>query len=239
MKSKGIPGGRCFEARIPWPLVRSGNWPKGGDTVAVTMSGIYKNGLRAFAMGSISSWRGMNDWGRAHFLAANPTLVFNSLVQPEVAVEPAPACKCRTTIDLPVKGLLSAAVYRSDGTLLRTLLAGRSMDAGKVELGWDGSSDSGQAATPGSYQVRAVLNSGMHARYIASGGNPGKPPHASENPLRGWGSVWDNVLDIAADAAGIYPLWGIEEGDGVLIHADEEGNVRWRQHAPLALSNPG
>ena len=105
-----------------------------------------------------------------------------------------------------------------------------------MEIGWDGNTDDGPAAAPGKYAVRAVLNAGLHAKYVTSAASPGKPPYDSENPRGGWGGGWDNVLDIAADASGIYPLWGIEEGDGLLIHADEDGNVLWRQHCPLALS---
>ena len=235
IRSKATPGGRTFEARIPWTIVKSGNIPKAGDSIAITMAGIWKSGLRAYGMGSISSFRGMNDWGQAHFLAAKPTDVFVSLNQPAAAAAAA-VVKCKTTVDVPEKGLLSAGVYSADGRLLRTLLAGKEVEVGKVEVGWDGSTDDGPAAAPGKYAVRAVLNAGLHAKYVTSAASPGKPPYDSENPRGGWGGCWDNVLDIATDASGIYPLWGIEEGDGLLIHADEDGNILWRQHCPLALS---
>ncbi len=47
----------------------------------------------------------------------------------------------------------SAAVYSSDGTLVRTLLADA---AGVHDLYWDGLDDLGKAAPAGSYEVRAV-----------------------------------------------------------------------------------
>ncbi|OPZ29951.1 MAG: NHL repeat protein [Lentisphaerae bacterium ADurb.BinA184] len=234
IRSKAVPGGRAFEARIPWAVVQSGSFPRAGDSIAITLAGIWKNGLRAYGMGSISSFRGMNDWGQAHFLAAKPTTVYVALRQPEADAAAAAPVKYRVAVEVPEKGLLSAGVYRADGTLLRTLFAGRPAEAGKAELGWDGNGDDGQAAPAGKYEIRALVNAGLHARYVTSATSPGKPPHDSENPRGGWGGVWDNVQDIAAGATGIYPLWGVEEGDGLLIHADEDGNLLWRQHAPLA-----
>ncbi|MEI6519075.1 MAG: FlgD immunoglobulin-like domain containing protein, partial [bacterium] len=233
IQSKVTPGGRTFEARIPWTIIQSGNYPKAGDSISITMAGIWKNGLRAYGMGSISSFRGMGDWGQAHFLAEAPKTVYVSLQQSSAA-NAAVVVKAKTTVNVPEKGLLSAGVYRPDGTLLRTLTAGQSTDGGKVELGWDGNDDDGKAAPAGKYEVRGLLNAGLHAKYVTSATSPGKPPYDSENPLGGWGGVWDNIQDIASDATGIYPLWGVEEGDGLLIHADEDGNVIWRQHCPLA-----
>ncbi len=233
IQSKVTPGGRTFEARVPWTIIQSGNFPKAGDSIQITMAGIWKNGLRAYGMGSISSFRGMGDWGQAHFLAEAPKTVYVNLQQPAVANN-AIAIKAKTTVELPEKGLLSAGVYRADGTLLRTLVAGQSTNGAKAEIGWDGYDDDGKAVAAGKYEVRALLNAGLHAKYVTSATSPGKPPYESENPNGGWGGVWDNVQDIASDATGIYPLWGVEEGDGLLIHADEDGNVLWRQHSPLA-----
>jgi len=233
IRSKEIPGGRNFEVRIPWSMVKPEDVPKPGDTVRVTMAGIWKNGLRAFGMGSLSSFRGMDDWGQLHFLPAAPKLVYVNIHQPVAANVEAPP-KTTTTIQVASKGLLSAGIYNPDGTLLRTLFAGKSVDPGPVTVGWDGNDDNGAPAAPGTYAVRAVLNAGLHAQWVISVANPGHPVHDSTNPRGGWGGVWDNVTAIASDATGIYPLWGGEEGDGLLIHADEDGNIIWRQHRPLA-----
>ena len=35
----------------------------------------------------------------------------------------------------------------------------------------------------------------------------------------------EGVIDIAADAKGVYPLWAMEEGDGALMQIDEDGNL--------------
>lgn len=236
VRSKEVPGGRAFELRVPWTLVQSGSVPKAGDSIAWTMAAIWNNGLRAYGMGSISSFRGINDWGQAHFLPqGKQELVYLNLHKPEAA-EAAPVVKAETKVTVPEKGLLSAGVYSVDGRLLRTLAVGKSVTPGALTLGWDGMTDDNTPVTPGAYQVRTVLNAGLHARYVASVGNPGSPPYQSENPLYGWGGVWDNVKDIAADAHGVYPLWGMEEGDGALLQMNEDGKLQWRQHIPLALN---
>ena len=233
--SKVIPGGRSFEARIPWAILQNGNAPKAGDAISCTLASIWKNGLRAYGMGSITSFRGMDNWGQAHFLAqGKQKLVSYNLSAPPAVEQPINAGAFKTTVTVPEKGLLSAGVYR-DGKLLRTLFAGRKVEAGAVEIGWDGKDDAGQPLPPAQYAVRAVANAGMHAQYITSAATPGNPPCASTDPKRGWGGVWDNVKDIAADATGIYPLWGVEEGDGALLHTDENGQLLWRQHEPLSL----
>ncbi len=236
VKSRATATGRTFEARVPWDTVQSGNYPRAGDSVQATLAAIWQNGLRAFAMGSISSFRGMNDWGMAHFLpAGQQKLVFRALRQPQATEAPIDAGEHKVLVEVPEKGLLSAGVYDSRGRLLRTLFAGREVAAGPVTIGWDGKDDAGAPVAAGEYEMRAVSNAGMRAEYVTSATSPGKPPHASDNPRGGWGGVWDNVVDIAADRTGLYPLWGIEEGDGGLLHVDEDGNLLWRQHLPLAL----
>ncbi len=234
VKSAAIPGGRSFEVRVPWTVLKDCAPPKAGDQILCTLAGIWKNGLRAYGMGSISSFRGVDNWGEAHFLAdGKQPLVFRNLIQPQAVVLPLNAGVYKTTVTAPAKGLLSAGIYR-DGKLLRTLTAGHEVAAGPVEIGWDGKDDAGQTAPTGAYELRALVNGGLHAEYTTTFGNPGNPPHDSPNPKHGWGGVWDNVKDVAADATGLYPIWGIEEGDGGLLHVDEDGNLLWRQHLPLA-----
>jgi hypothetical protein len=162
--------------------------------------------------------------------------VYLNLPRPAEAAAPVEEPKVRAALDVPRPGLLSAGVYDAGGRLVRTLFAGRTVSTGRLDVAWSGRLDDGQPAAPGRYQVRAVLNSGLRARYVTSACSPGKPPHNSENPKGGWGGVWGNVVDLAADARGVYPLWAMEEGDGALMQTDENGNLQWRQRIPLALA---
>ena len=237
VKSKAIDGGRSFEARIPWTVVKSGNYPKAGDNVACTLTGLWKSGPRAFGMGSINSFRAMTDWGRAHFLPqGKQPLVYRQIEVPVDQAAPERPVKYTVKLDVPQKGLLSAGIYSADGRLLRTLVAGKQVAAaGPQEIGWDGFTDDDKPADPGRYEVRALVNGGLRAQYVMSPYGHGDPPHQSDNPLHGWGGGMAPVMDIAADANGVYPLWGFEEAVGVLLRIDEQGKLVWRQHGPLVL----
>ena len=236
VRSRKTDTGRTFEVRVPWSVVQSGNHPKPGDSVPFTLAAIWKNGLRAFGMGSISSFRGMNDWGRAHFLKkGKPERVYLNIQKAVAGEADISAGRFTATIKVRAKGLLSAGVYSADGKLLRTLFSGKAVEPGDLKIGWDGKDDLGNELPAGKYQVRLVHNAGLHASYVTSATSPGNPPHASTVPTRGWGGVWGNVQDVAADASGVYVLWAMEEGDGALVHMDENGQIIWRQHIPLAL----
>jgi len=84
---------------------------------------------------------------------------------------------CRYALDVPEKGNLSAAVYRADGTLVRTLQCLRPAVPGTVELYWDGLDDFGQASAPGVYAVRTVLSdvTASFVMTVANGINPSRP----------------------------------------------------------------
>ena len=237
VKSKAVPGGRIFEARIPWSVVKSGNHPKAGDDIACTLTALWRSGQRAFGMGSINSFRHMSDWGLAHFLPqGKQPLVYRRLEPPAGVETQGRPVKYTVNVDVPKKGLLSAGVYAADGRLLRTLLAGSQVAApGPRKIGWDGYTDDDQPAPAGRYEVRALVNGGLRAQYVMSPYGHGTPPHQSDNPLHGWGGGMAPVMDIAADANGLYPLWGYQEAVGVLQRIDDQGNLIWRQHMPLAL----
>ncbi|MFA6292317.1 MAG: hypothetical protein WC637_11075, partial [Victivallales bacterium] len=237
VRSKAVEGGRSFEARIPWTVVKSGNYPKSGDDVACTLTGLWSSGPRAFGMGSINSFRAMNDWGQAHFLSkGRQPLVYRQLEPPVDSLPRERPAKYNIKLDVPQKGLLSAGVYSPDGRLLRTLLAGRQVNgAGPQDIGWDGFTDDDKLAGSGRYEVRALVNGGLRAQYVMSPYGHGDPPHQSDNLKHGWGGGMAPVMDIAADASAIYPVWGYEEAVGVLLRLDKQGNLIWRQHMPLAL----
>ena len=50
------------------------------------------------------------------------------------------------------------------------------VEPGKLEVAWNGNTDSGDPAPVGRYQVRAVVNSGLKAQYVTSACSPGSTP---------------------------------------------------------------
>ncbi|NDA69326.1 MAG: hypothetical protein EBY09_22310, partial [Verrucomicrobia bacterium] len=63
-------------------------------------------------------------------------------------------------------GNVSAAIYDSQGHLLRSLLHGKPMLAGEHRLAWDGLDASGRAVPTGDYEWRLLRNEGLQAEYL-------------------------------------------------------------------------
>ena len=84
---------------------------------------------------------------------------------------------CKHTVSVPKAGNLSAAVYRADGVLVRTLEYWREVQPGKVELAWDGLDDYGRPLPAGDYTIKTVL-SNARAEFVmavGNGRNPSRP----------------------------------------------------------------
>jgi len=80
--------------------------------------------------------------------------------------------KCE--LDITSSGNLSAAVYRKDGTLTRTLLYMKKVKPGKLQLEWDGHDDFGQPVVPESYTIQSAF-SNTSAEYIMAIANGIQP----------------------------------------------------------------
>lgn len=93
-------------------------------------------------------------------------------------------------------GNVSAAIYDSQGHLLRSLLHGKPMLAGEHRLAWDGLDASGRAVPTGDYEWRLLRNEGLQAEYLVSvGANPGWAPYGM------WVGSHGPVHSVAVDAA--------------------------------------
>lgn len=60
--------------------------------------------------------------------------------------------------ELPRAQTTSAAVYRTDGRLLRTLWRGEPLQAGRHQRSWDGRDDRGEAVPAGRYDIRLLAH---------------------------------------------------------------------------------
>jgi hypothetical protein len=144
--------------------------------------------------------------------------------------QPGPGWR-RLAVDLGGRGpRQSAAVYKPDGSLVRTLLADA---AGAHELWWDGRDDLGQPLPAGRYQVRAITHD---ARLLDDGavGDNGNPQSAynCDNadrvvPLPDGGFVVTTIYDEAG-----YPLRRYSaSGQGVFA-----SNLAQKDYAAIAAA---
>lgn len=93
-------------------------------------------------------------------------------------------------------GNVSAAIYDAQGRLVRPLLTGQPLPAGKQRLSWDGLDSSGKAMPAGEYEWRMLRNDGLEAEYLLSvGANPGWAPYGM------WVGSHGPVSAVAVDGA--------------------------------------
>ena len=128
-----------------------------------------------------------------------------------------------TTVNftLPTSATTSAGVYKSDGTLVRTLWRKVSYTAGPHTVTWDDLDDAGVAAPAGNYQVRLLYHNVNHV-WEGTIGNTASV--FTGNIRRGY----QVMSDMAADGTNIFSAMGYNEG--------QPGLQRFASSAPQALT---
>lgn len=231
------------EVSVPWKTLGGTVRPKPGDTVGWCMAVLFGDST------------GQQHWRKVSVLAPNlnfqnagswyssgarfsPTghITPNPATQTKPAVVAAAPAVARVTYDLPRAGKVSLALYGPDGVMVRSLLFGQPQAAGRRTVDWDGLDMDGKPVEPGSYNWRLAVGDGISAAYVMGLMNGGTPKYVTPDGKGGWGGIWGNVLDTAADATGVYLLWGYEEGEGALVKITPSGQVLWKQHIPYELS---
>lgn len=147
------------------------------------------------------------------------------------------------TLKLAKPGNVSAAVYDSQGHLLRSLLHGKAMQAGEHRLAWDGLDAGGRAVPAGEYEWRLLRNEGLQAEYLVSAGaNPGWAPYGM------WVGSHGPVASVALDAAKdrLYvgalsgencPVFQCTSLDGKTLHWQSEQLSSFKGARRLAVRN--
>ena len=107
---------------------------------------------------------------------------------------------------LDKKYTTSAGVYKSDGSLIRTLWRREPYDAGTYTVTWDGKDDAGNAATNGPFQVKMIYH---NVQYVWEGaiGNTSQlqaGPHVYNGYLP--------IRDMAATDTAMFLVSGFNEG---------------------------
>lgn len=233
------------EMACPWSTLSKTVKPKAGDQLGWCMAVLFGNQAgtgfwrKANVLSGEINYQDTSEWhsGGAYLspsghVPPNP----NTRTQPPGMEPTAPPV---TSIDytLPRAGNVSLAIYRADGRLVRTLLAAQPQLAGAQHAAWDGYDDNGTPLPPGDYTWKAAVGDGVKAVYVMGALNGGSPKYRTPDGRGSWGGIWGNVIATAADRTGVYALWVMEEGEGVLVKMTPEGQVIWKQHVPQALTS--
>jgi hypothetical protein len=134
---------------------------------------------------------------------------------------------------LPRAGNVSLAVFDSDGTLVKTLIAGMKQELGVHTIQWDGTDNHGtKVSTDNVYDWKLLLTQGFEAKYLLSLGSTF--PTGTANV---W---WEQTLgnhagprSVAADETGIYVGAGVSETSPNALKMTLDGTKRlWSADQP-------
>jgi len=154
---------------------------------------------------------------------------------------PVPASIAKAQVTLVNSGLVSAGIYDPEGRLLRNLIFGDKMEAGKMWLAWDGLDELGNPMTPGDYEWRVLTRQPFVATLVANLG-----VSHPEGAARAWGGNHRGPESVASDKDGYYIGFPHSEGTGLLLALYPDGTRRWTltykdkyANAPEAMATDG
>jgi hypothetical protein len=132
-------------------------------------------------------------------------------------------------ISVPGTGFVSVALLDANGVLIRTLAYAEAVGAGTRTFLWDGTTDLGLPALPGSYTTRAVFFSSAPAtRFVLKAGTSGNPPWRLKNGTGDWGGDLGGPSTITANSTSLVVAWSAVENQRFLSglqQIDTNGNV--------------
>jgi len=125
-------------------------------------------------------------------------------------------------------GRVSLGIFeRKSDRLIRTLLSGDRLQAGKHSIAWDGLDHRGRPVAAGQYEWRLLTSPGLTARYITT---IGINPPGGENPSPRYSWVGDHMGagTVDVDETGVYVGPPITEGMMMLVKvAADRSKVEW------------
>ncbi|MHC4878883.1 MAG: hypothetical protein ACYTGL_20730, partial [Planctomycetota bacterium] len=125
-------------------------------------------------------------------------------------------------------GRVSLGIFeRNSDRLIRTLLVGDRLKAGKRSIAWDGLDNRGRPAAAGQYEWRLLTSPGLTARYVTTIGiNP--PGGENPSPRHSWVGDHMGAGTVDVDETGIYVGPPITEGMMMLVKvAADRSQVEW------------
>ena len=144
---------------------------------------------------------------------------------------PAPQSPNSLTFQAPGKGFVSLGVFSAQGELIRNLLHAKPVDAGKQTLSWDGTTNLGLPAEPGSYKVRGVwFPEAPKINYIMKVGLSGTPPYLTPDDRGAWGGNLGPARAICTNGKALLAVFQCVESPkttGIQL-MDLDGNITRR-----------
>lgn len=149
-------------------------------------------------------------------------------------VEPAAAggrVNIPVSVASPGKGFLSLALYDVGGVLVRTLLYALPVEEGQSSVAWDGTTDLGKPAGPGTYTARGIFfTQAPSLRLQMIVGKSGNPPWRTPDGKGDWGGNLGFPSSIVSNGKSLVMGYAAVEDNQItgIQQMDQDGNIQTR-----------
>ena len=227
------------QAKIPWSALHApdGKNPFGPGQRMTAIFGLHwksptffysANAVYAQNPGDFAflAW---DKWGQIEFSPTGDIKPRHGTMEEALAQRAANPIGVPIDVEVPSDSKISVNILGEHGEVLRELVGGLPVKAGKFTTYWDGKDQWGFGLAPGNYHWGAYLSKGLKARYVGFVGTSGTPPYQTLDGKGGWGGDHGVPIAVAADASGIYFGWMGAEAQSYLVKVDYQGNTLWRK----------
>lgn len=125
----------------------------------------------------------------------------------------------RLAFDQPLQGKATLVIEDAEGRRVRNLVAGRSFEAGRQTVVWDGLDENGHLVPPGSYRWRGIAHPGIRPVYRMNFGNGG------EDTTEPWGPNHSTLHHAVAGGDRIFFAAPVTEGGWALLALNAAGEL--------------
>ena len=217
-----VPGGKNpFKPGSRMTAIFGLHWATGGWFYAV--NAIYSSNPGDFAF---MQWQ---DWGQVEFSPTGNLKPQHGTMEEALAAGATARVGVPITVDVPEAGKLSVNIVGENGEVIRDVLGGQPVKAGKYTTYWDGRDQWGFALKPGKYHWAAYFSHGLKIKLAGFVGSSGTPPYPTDDGKGGWGGDHGVPTAVAADDSGIYFGWTACEAQAGIVKIDYAGNTIWRR----------
>lgn len=217
-----VPGGKNpFKAGSKMTTIFGLHWATSSWFYAV--NAVYSSSPGDFAF---LQWQ---CWGQAEFSPTGNLKPHHGTMEDALAASEKTPVGVPVTVNVPKDGKLSINIVGEKGEVIREIVGGQPVKAGKYKAYWDGRDQWGFAQTPGKYHWAAYFSNGLKARLVGYVGSSGTPPYPTEDGKGGWGGDHGVPSAVTADESGIYFGWTGCEAQAGIVKIDYAGKTVWRK----------